>query len=269
MNFVVYYIVQEKSENESGLNAQRADVETFIRQNGGEVAAEFVEVERGRQSAWPKLTDAIARAKEVQGTLLIATLGHLVRNATFTASLRDSGIEFECYDNPNVNPQTIRVLAAVATGETRRISLRTKAALQSAKARGVKLGSAREGHWEGREDRRREGTRKGLSLAVKAATEARKKKADDAYRGLLSRIVKMHDEEKLTLGEIAKRMNAEGHETSAHLPFTATMICRLLKRADQLKVRHEPPPPEPPADFSDLPLFRPSVLPDRPVGDSG
>ena len=178
MKFVIYYMVKAKPENESGqeLSAQRTTVETFVRQNGGEVAAEYVEVETVRQSTWPKLAEAIDCVKAVHGTLLITKLAHLVRNAAFTANLRDSGVEFDCIDNPNVNPQTIRVLAAVAAGETRRISERTKAALQSAKTRGVKLGSAREGHWKGREDRRREGARKGLSRAVKAAAEARNEK---------------------------------------------------------------------------------------------
>ena len=272
MKVVVYYLVEGKSENESELNAQRVDAAAFLRENGGEVAAEFVEVERGRQSVWPKLTEAIDRAKEIQGTLLIAKLAHLVRNAAVTASLRDSNVEFICCDNAVVNRETIHIMAAVAATESRRISQRTKAALQSAKVRGVKLGSAREGHWEGKEDRRRAGSRNGLPMAVKAATAARMKKADDAYRGLLSRIAKMKDEENLTLGKIAERINAEGHQTNAGLPFTATMILRLLRRADELKQRPEPPPP--PTDFSDLPLFRPAVLPERgkpdgPFGDSG
>ena len=230
MKVVVYYIVEEKSENESGLNAQREDVETFLRENGGEVAAEFVEVERKRQSAWPKLTDAIERTKEVQGTLLFAKLGHLVRNPTFTASLRRLGHQVRVLRQSGPEPADHSCFRCVCRRRDEAHFPANQGGLAIGKSAGVKLGSSREGHWEGREDRRREGTRKGLSLAVKAASEARKKKADDAYRGLLSRIVKMRDEEKLTLGEIAKQMNAEGRETSRHMPFTATVICRLLKR---------------------------------------
>jgi len=122
------------------------------------------------------------------------------------------------------------MFVAMADEETQRISARTKAGLNAAKARGVKLGSAREGHWEGREDRRRAGIRKGQPKAAKAAAEARRKKARDAYSGLMPGIIKMR-EEGLTLAEIADRINAEGHLTRAGKPFSASMMTRLLQRA--------------------------------------
>lgn len=275
MSLVAYYWVSSKQQCESaqGLEAQRAAVESFARHNGGEVIAEYIETVRGRLSYWPKLGEAITHTKAVEGTLVVAKLDRLARNATFTAKLKESGIDFVCCDNPNANKQTIHILAALAGDEKRRISGRIKAALQAAKAQGVKLGSAREGHWNGRESRRREGARIGLPMAVKAAAEARMIQALDAYSVLLPRIVKMREEERLTLSEIAKRINAEGHQTRAGLPFTATMIIRLLKRAGALKPPPKAPPPEPPADFSDLPLFRHAALlaqrrPDGPINDS-
>jgi DNA invertase Pin-like site-specific DNA recombinase len=224
--------------------------------NQGEIAGEYTEMVGGRRCDWPMLAAAIARAKEVQGTLVIAKLDRLVRNAGFTARLNEAGVDFVCCDDQNVNRQTIHMFAAVADKEAKRISANMKVALSAAKERGVRLGSAREGHWEGREDRRREGIRKGQPMAAKAAAEARMIKALNAYAFLMPSIVKMRDEDRLTLAEIAKRINAEGHKTSAGLPFTPTMIIRLLKRAGALKPQPAAPPPEPPADFSDLPLFR-------------
>lgn len=160
MKIVAYYRVSTKRQGLSGLGleAQRAAVETFARQNAGEIVGEYTEIETGKRSDRPKLTEAIAHARGVKGTLLVAKLDRLARNMAFTATLMESNIDFVCCDNPTANRLTIHILAAVAEDEARRISERTKAALQAAKARGVRLGSAREGHWAGREDRRKLGS---------------------------------------------------------------------------------------------------------------
>ena len=258
MRCVAYYWAAFGRRDEAKLDmpAQRAAVERFVAANNGSIVAEYVELLRDRRRSWPKLDEAIAHAKELAATLVIGKLDRLVRNADFTAKLKEAGVDFVCCDNQHVSPKTIQVIAAVADEESKRISTNMKTALSVAKERGVKLGSARAGHWEGREDRRREGIRIGQPRAAKAAAEARVLKAISAYSFLMPRIIKMRDEECLTLAEIANRINAEGHKTSAGLPFTATMVIRLLKRAGALKPQPVATPPEPPGDFSDLPLFR-------------
>jgi hypothetical protein len=57
----------------------------------------------------------------------------------------EAGVEFEAVDFSQANRLTIHILAAVAEHETKMISERTKAALQAAKRRGVKLGGFRAG----------------------------------------------------------------------------------------------------------------------------
>jgi DNA invertase Pin-like site-specific DNA recombinase len=53
----------------------------------------------------------------------------------------DAGVEFTAVDNPHANKLTVHILAAVAQHEREMISERTIAALQAAKARGVRLGN--------------------------------------------------------------------------------------------------------------------------------
>jgi DNA invertase Pin-like site-specific DNA recombinase len=72
---------------------------------------------------------------------VIAKLDRLARNVYFISGLMESGVEFVAVDMPEANRLTIHILAAVAEHEREMISQRTKAALQAAKKRGVKLGS--------------------------------------------------------------------------------------------------------------------------------
>jgi Resolvase, N terminal domain/Recombinase len=59
---------------------------------------------------------------------------------TFIATLMDSSVEFVACDNPHATRLTLHILAAVAEHQREMIAARTKAALQAAKARGVRLG---------------------------------------------------------------------------------------------------------------------------------
>lgn len=141
--FIVYLRVSTARQGESGLGleAQRATVEAFARQQGGQIAAEYVEVESGKRSDRPELAKALAAARKGRATLLIAKLDRLARNVSFIAAMMDAGIDFMACDQPFASRLTLHILAAVAEDEARRISERTKAALKAAKARGTKLGS--------------------------------------------------------------------------------------------------------------------------------
>lgn len=141
--FIVYLRVSTARQGESGLGleAQRATVEAFARQSGGQIAAEYVEVESGKRSDRPELSKALAAARKGRATLLIAKLDRLARNVAFISAMMDAGVDFVACDQPFASRLTLHILAAVAEDEARRISERTKAALKAAKARGTKLGS--------------------------------------------------------------------------------------------------------------------------------
>ena len=124
-----------------GLDAQRATVEAFARQQGGQIIAQHVEVESGKRSDRPELGKALQAARKGRATLLIAKLDRLARNVAFITAMMDAGVDFVACDQPFASRLTLHILAAVAEDEARRISERTKAALQAAKARGTRFGS--------------------------------------------------------------------------------------------------------------------------------
>ena len=137
----------------------------------------------------------------------------------------ESGIEFVACDQPHANRLTIHILAAVAEHEAEMISQRTKAALSAAKVRGVKLGSARDGHWDGREDRRRAGAIAG----AKAATVARKRLADEAYADLIDDLTAMRND-GLSFRAIADQLNEQGHTTRRGKPWNPMQVRNVLLR---------------------------------------
>lgn len=142
MRYVAYYRVSTFRQGQSGLGleGQRTAVADHL-EAGDEVVAEFTEIESGRKDDRPKLAEAIATAKRLKATLVIAKLDRLARSAHVVSCLLETGVKFVACDQPSASHLTIRILAAVAHEEAEMISRRTKAALGAAKARGAKLGN--------------------------------------------------------------------------------------------------------------------------------
>jgi DNA invertase Pin-like site-specific DNA recombinase len=140
--FIAYYRVSTDRQGRSGLGleAQRAAVGRYLAGIGGVLIAEHTEVETGKRNDRPELQKALAACRKHKARLVIAKLDRLSRNVAFIATMMDAGVEFLACDNPHATRLTLHILAAVAEHEREMISARTKAALQAAKARGVRLG---------------------------------------------------------------------------------------------------------------------------------
>lgn len=140
--FVAYYRVSTAQQGKSGLGleAQQSAVKAYLNGGSWELLAEYTEVESGKRKNRPQLIAALALCKKHKATLVIAKLDRLARNLHFISGLMESKINFVAVDMPTANRLTVHILAAVAEEEARAISTRTKAALASAKDRGIRLG---------------------------------------------------------------------------------------------------------------------------------
>ncbi|MCP9910255.1 recombinase family protein, partial [Cyanobium sp. BA20m-p-22] len=104
----------------------------------------YTEVRSGADDSRPQLAAAIAHAKREGATLLVAKLDRLSRRVSFIAGLlEDRRLSFRVACMPNADKFQLHIYSALAEQERDFISIRTKAGLAAARARGVKLGGLR------------------------------------------------------------------------------------------------------------------------------
>ncbi|CAA2137495.1 recombinase family protein [Methylobacterium bullatum] len=218
--FVVYTRVSTKRQGDSGLGleAQRQAVAVYLNGGDWQVCGEFTETESGKSDTnRPQLQAAIKACRIYGAKLLIAKFDRLSRDAGFLLGLEKTGIEFVAADNPHANRMTIGIMAVVADEERRTISTRTKAALQAAKARGVRLGGDR-----------------GVTLSAESkakGTAVLKAKANDRASDLSGIIEEIKGSGAVSLREIAAALNARSVPTARGGLWSAVQVSRILKRA--------------------------------------
>jgi DNA invertase Pin-like site-specific DNA recombinase len=225
--YVIYYRQWlKKSRSRVELAAQEAEAKRYVAFNGGRILASFVEKEdlpTRRPIERLELAKAIEQANRSEAVLVIAHLGRMVKNAAFTRALLNSNVDFVCLDQRSMIPRTINFFARDAEESSRKISERSRAAMQACVARGVKLGSARPDHWKGREHLR------GTKLAIAAAARKKREKTKNTYAFLMPEI-RDRRERGETLPEIVDWLNGQGKVTTAGRPFTQTAVWRLIER---------------------------------------
>jgi DNA invertase Pin-like site-specific DNA recombinase len=218
--FVSYLRVSTQKQGASGLGleAQRAAVQAHVADRG-ELVAEFVEIESGKNNARPELQRALQEAKRKGAVLVIAKLDRLARNVAFIATLLESGADIEAADLPHANRFVMHIMAAVAEQEAAAISARTKAALQAAKARGVALGAANPK------------VRNALQAAQGRAIETRKAKAD-AHAATVRAILEDYQRKGMSLRAMAEELNRLGMPTARGGNWYAATVRNALQRTE-------------------------------------
>jgi DNA invertase Pin-like site-specific DNA recombinase len=212
-----YYRVSTAQQGRSGLGleAQRAAVMAYLNGGAWTLAGEFTEVESGKGTAnRPELAKALQLAKLTGGTLVIAKLDRLSRDAWFLLGLQRAGVPFVAVDMPQANALTVGIMALVAQQEREAISARTKAALQAAKVRGAKLGG-----WRG-----------GPVGDLTAAREASAQQADQ-FAGEVVHLIVDAQRRGLSLRGVAAELTAKGIRTArGGSVWTADGVRRVICR---------------------------------------
>lgn len=141
MKAIAYYRVSTAQQGLSGLGLEAQQDSVSAYSNGRyEIIESYTDIESGKRANRPQLLLALEACKKHKATLVIAKLDRLSRDLHFITGIMKNKIDFVCVDNPHANKMTIQILGVMAEYEREQISIRTKAALKAAKARGVKLG---------------------------------------------------------------------------------------------------------------------------------
>jgi len=225
--FVSYLRVSTDGQGRSGLGleAQRQAVAAHVAQAGGELVAEFREVESGNRADRPQLAAALASCRTRRALLVIAKLDRLARNARFLLSVVEGGGEAGVVfcDLPTVPAGPIgkflvTQMAAVAELEAGLTSQRTKVALAVAKARGVRLGNPN--------------SVPATPAMAAAARAARSRQVTDRAADVLAVVRQVQAEGARSLRTIAAELRARGVLTpTGKVNWSAEQLRRLLARS--------------------------------------
>lgn len=210
-----------------GLEAQREAVSRFVRDRGGKIVAEFVEVESGKKNDRPELEKALEHCELTGSVLLIARLDRLSRDAEFILRLQNSGVKFVAADLPDANELTVGFMAIIAQHERICIAERTSLALQASQQRrkaaiaagdtSVKLlGGLR----ANAPDIRLYKANAVVALRTKANERAEK------CRRVITSLVN----ERLSMNAIAGRLNDAAITTPRGKTWTVMQVSRTMKR---------------------------------------
>ena len=208
----VVYLRTSTADQVTGIEAQRAAVQKYVDRVGGRmVQPEFVEHESGKKNDRPQLLAAIELARRKKAILLVAKLDRLARNQYFIGMLQESDVKFRACDMPQASEMVLGIMAAVAQGEAKMISDRTKAALGALKAKGVQLG------------------RPGIAGNPKGC-KAQKEAADRFASRLLPDVARWRGEDGMSLAAIAERLNTMGVATARGGRWYPKTVSNLLAR---------------------------------------
>lgn len=210
--FVIYTRVSTKSQGKSGLGleAQCRDIQLYLSNYAPahEIIGDYQEVVTGAQSNRVELNKAIDLARSENATLLVSKLDRLSRDVEFIAGLIKR-VNLRVAAMPSADNFQLHIYAALAEQERAFISLRTKQALQIAKSRGVKLGTARP------EARKR--------------VEVLKANADD-FASKVIKTIRVLREAKKTYADIAAELNTLGVPTARGGQWHGSTVRNYAKR---------------------------------------
>lgn len=209
--YVTYVRVSTKEQGRSGLGleAQQRDIDLFLQNYSNvpwEIIGAFQDIGSGADNGRPELQKALDLVRKTGAELLVAKVDRLSRKVSHLATLLDDkAVKIRVASMPHADKFSLHIYAALAEQERDFISIRTKAALQAAKARGKRLGGNR---------------------GNQPAMNAVRKRNADAAASMVAGVIRPMREQGASLQAIADQLTGMG--LGDH--WTPTKVKRALER---------------------------------------
>lgn len=198
------------------MEAQEKVIGDYVDHVGGAIVGSFTEIESGKRKDRPELRKALALARKIRATLIVAKLDRLARNVAFVSNLFETpGVEFKAADCPDANRMMLQMLSIFAEYEREQISRRTKDALAARKARGFSLGRP-----------------ENLVPGASPAPEMNRAQAQAQAERMRPVIDQLRRDGIRSIRAIAKALNDRGYVTARGMAWYPTSVARLLSRFD-------------------------------------
>jgi DNA invertase Pin-like site-specific DNA recombinase len=217
---VSYLRVSTAQQGRSGLGieAQRDAIARFAQAEGYTLTAEYTEVETGKGAdaldRRPQLVAALARAKRLKCSVVVAKLCRLSRDVAFISGLMAQRVPFIVAElGADADPFMLHIYAALAEKERALISERTKTALAAKKAQGALLGN-----------------RTNLPVAQARSVAVNRANADSFAANVLPVIRQIEQAGATTPRAIAAALNARGIHTARGGRWHDSTVRNLRRR---------------------------------------
>jgi DNA invertase Pin-like site-specific DNA recombinase len=232
MKVIEYYRVSTQKQGRSGLGleAQAAAVSAYIKSIHAEPIDRYVEIESGgskdKISAHqdvtiekllkkrPVLLKAVRQAQETGATIVVKEASRLSRFSLLINYLIACNIHFVCADNPSDDEMFIRLRTAFNEEELKKVSERTKKALQARKARGQTNGKPENFSDAGR-------LKGSAKMSEQAALSETNRKALN--------LIHLYRNTGMKLQQICDQLNELGYKTPRGKAFQTGTIAMLMK----------------------------------------
>ena len=233
--YVLYGRVSTKEQGKTGLGleSQWRVMKAFVEQTDGEIMGEFQDIDSGSKKKRVGIMNAIQKAQEVGGILLVKDLDRLSRaGLSVIVEMEDKKVKFIDCSSPHDSELIKEIKLSIARDELRKIKNRTADALNE-----IKEAIKRDGFYEkvlpngSKKKIYHLGNEKGNGVnekGRKASLEVRRVNSEFNNREMI-KLIKMLDGDGLNFTEIARRLNKLGYKTPKGNEIFRVTVERLHK----------------------------------------